>query len=458
MAARDRRRGVPDALRRAARRRRALRTGPVRRRPRPARPVQPSRRRAVGGARRTTLPPAPSPPCCPTTPTCRSTACPSPGGCPPPRHRWSRPPSIRTRPSAAAPGHGERQLSTSPAPATTRPRTASSTRPPRRAGACWSCPPGSRRVPTRKRSRRSRRSCGRLLTREGSTTDERAPSPPPLTAERDRRRHRPPRPGGGRALRPRRARTPRELHATDVTVDTANRLQGREFDVTVVLHPLSGRPDATAFHLETGRLCVLTSRHRHACVVVCRAGVAELLDDHPSTEPVQLGVTVKFPDGWEANHAVLSHLSAHTVPWRRVSPAVRPSSPPCADLHTRGRSGTMGGGPLQMEVGTCPSRDSAPDPRGGAPALPPSCTAALRALREQGRLRAVLRPGRDHRPARAAGALDRAGAGIPRRRRPCGGVPGDGRGAARRPQAVRPPLGRGGRRARATGRRTTHAR
>jgi hypothetical protein len=101
-----------------------------------------------------------------------------------------------------------------------------------------------------------------------------------------------------------------------VAVDTANRLQGREFDLTVVLHPLSGRPDATAFHLETGRLCVLTSRHRHACVVVCRAGVAELLDEHPSTEPVRLGVTVKFPDGWEANHAVLAHLAEHRVPWR----------------------------------------------------------------------------------------------------------------------------------------------
>ncbi|BCL30405.1 AAA domain-containing protein [Streptomyces aurantiacus] len=107
-----------------------------------------------------------------------------------------------------------------------------------------------------------------------------------------------------------------ELGVQEVTVDTANRLQGREFDVTVVLHPLSGRPDATAFHLETGRLCVLTSRHRHACIVVCRAGVTDLLDDHPSTEPVQLGVTVKFPDGWEASHAVLSHLSEHRVPWK----------------------------------------------------------------------------------------------------------------------------------------------
>ncbi|MGW4382320.1 AAA domain-containing protein [Kitasatospora sp. NPDC004531] len=98
-----------------------------------------------------------------------------------------------------------------------------------------------------------------------------------------------------------------------VTVDTANRLQGREYDVTVVLHPLSGRPDATAFHLETGRLCVLASRHRHACIVVARAGIAELLDEHPATEPVQLGVAVKFPDGWEANHAVLARLSEHRV-------------------------------------------------------------------------------------------------------------------------------------------------
>ncbi|HLU73714.1 MAG TPA: AAA family ATPase [Nonomuraea sp.] len=99
----------------------------------------------------------------------------------------------------------------------------------------------------------------------------------------------------------------------EITVDTANRLQGREYDVTIVLHPLSGRRDATAFHLESGRLCVLTSRHRHACVVVARAGIAELLDAHPSAEPVQLGVPVKFPDGWEANQAVLEHLAAHRV-------------------------------------------------------------------------------------------------------------------------------------------------
>jgi hypothetical protein len=94
----------------------------------------------------------------------------------------------------------------------------------------------------------------------------------------------------------------------NITVDTANRLQGSEFDLVIVLHPLSGRRDATAFHLEAGRLCVLTSRHRHACIVVARAGIPELLDAHPATEPVHLNVPAKFPDGWEANQALMAHL------------------------------------------------------------------------------------------------------------------------------------------------------
>jgi hypothetical protein len=150
----------------------------------------------------------------------------------------------------------------------------------------------------------------RLLDRGGAATSERAPDPTPLTAERIAvgTAHR------DQAAAVRAALT--DLGVMDVTVDTANRLQGREYDVTVVLHPLSGRPDATAFHLETGRLCVLASRHRHACIVVCRAGVSDLLDDYPSTEPVQLGTLVKFPDGWEANHAVLARLAEHRVRWR----------------------------------------------------------------------------------------------------------------------------------------------
>ncbi|MFH8891343.1 AAA domain-containing protein [Streptomyces sp. NPDC017949] len=150
----------------------------------------------------------------------------------------------------------------------------------------------------------------RALDRGAVTVDEQSPDPSPLTADRI---------AVGTAHRDQAAAVRAALAAlgvSGVTVDTANRLQGREYDLTVVLHPLSGRPDATAFHLETGRLCVLASRHRHACVMVARAGIADLLDAHPSTEPVQLGVTVKFPDGWEANHSVLAHLAEHRVVWR----------------------------------------------------------------------------------------------------------------------------------------------
>lgn len=104
------------------------------------------------------------------------------------------------------------------------------------------------------------------------------------------------------------------VDATDVVVDTANRLQGREYDVGVVLHPLSGRAAASEFHLETGRLCVLLSRHRQACIVVGRAGIADVLDAHPGAMPVWLGARIAVPDGWEANQVVLERLQAVKVP------------------------------------------------------------------------------------------------------------------------------------------------
>jgi hypothetical protein len=94
-----------------------------------------------------------------------------------------------------------------------------------------------------------------------------------------------------------------------VTVDTANRLQGRQFEVTLVWHPLSGRRDASAFHLETGRLCVLASRHRQACIVVARAGIEDQLHEYPADEPVWLGTDPPPIDGWAANVSFLDHLS-----------------------------------------------------------------------------------------------------------------------------------------------------
>jgi hypothetical protein len=98
-----------------------------------------------------------------------------------------------------------------------------------------------------------------------------------------------------------------------IVIDTANRLQGHECSVTIVLHPLSGRSDTSAFHLEAGRLCVLASRHRHACIVVARGGIAELLDTYPYAHYARPGPSCKTPDGWEAHHTVFAHLTQHTI-------------------------------------------------------------------------------------------------------------------------------------------------
>lgn len=94
-----------------------------------------------------------------------------------------------------------------------------------------------------------------------------------------------------------------------VTVDTANRLQGREFEVVLVWHPLSGRIDTSAFHLDTGRLCVMASRHRQACIVVARAGIQELLDSHlPSGQRPKGARDDREHDGWRAHRRLIARL------------------------------------------------------------------------------------------------------------------------------------------------------
>jgi hypothetical protein len=103
------------------------------------------------------------------------------------------------------------------------------------------------------------------------------------------------------------------LPVNQVVVDTANVLQGREFEIVVVWHPLSGRRDASEFHLDAGRLCVLLSRHRQACIVISRGGIREQLSNHAPTEPVWLGETAPTLDGWHAHLTVIEHLERHAV-------------------------------------------------------------------------------------------------------------------------------------------------
>jgi len=66
----------------------------------------------------------------------------------------------------------------------------------------------------------------------------------------------------------------------DIRVTTPERWQGLEKPVMVAVHPLSGVMSPSAFDLETGRLCVMSSRHQAACFFVTRDHVSDTLDDH----------------------------------------------------------------------------------------------------------------------------------------------------------------------------------
>ncbi|MEU8158842.1 AAA family ATPase [Micromonospora parva] len=99
-----------------------------------------------------------------------------------------------------------------------------------------------------------------------------------------------------------------------MTVTTANKIQGREFAITLVWHPLAGRVDATEFHLDPGRMCVMLSRHRHASIVVGRAGADQILLSHPDNTELIVGENQPEVDGYTAHWNVLDHLAHHRVP------------------------------------------------------------------------------------------------------------------------------------------------
>ena len=100
-----------------------------------------------------------------------------------------------------------------------------------------------------------------------------------------------------------------------VVVETANKLQGLEFDLTIAWHPLAGLPEPDGFHLDPGRLCVLLTRHRHACIVISRVGDNELLEDQPPpATPAYLGWDPDpVLDGWEVHRQVFEALEPFRI-------------------------------------------------------------------------------------------------------------------------------------------------
>lgn len=82
-------------------------------------------------------------------------------------------------------------------------------------------------------------------------------------------------------------RLPRNLRRK-VKVDTPERWQGLQLPVMVIAHPLSGVLHPSDFDLETGRRCVMASRHQAGLIIVTRDHVGETLDTHlpVSEQPV----------------------------------------------------------------------------------------------------------------------------------------------------------------------------
>jgi len=102
----------------------------------------------------------------------------------------------------------------------------------------------------------------------------------------------------------------------DVTVSTANKLQGLTYEVVIAWHPLAGLAEVDAFHLDPGRLCVMLTRHRHACIVVGRAGDRELVQGIPPATPAYVGWDANPAlDGWYVHEAVFEALAPHRRLW-----------------------------------------------------------------------------------------------------------------------------------------------
>lgn len=99
------------------------------------------------------------------------------------------------------------------------------------------------------------------------------------------------------------------LGMESVLVETADRFQGLERPVMLVHHPLSGRADADGFHLDAGRLCVMTSRHSVVCFLFARAGIEEILLRHaPSGDRILGSQEDEEFEGWNAHLSVLRAL------------------------------------------------------------------------------------------------------------------------------------------------------
>lgn len=101
---------------------------------------------------------------------------------------------------------------------------------------------------------------------------------------------------------------------SELSVSTTNKVQGREFALTVAWHPFAGLDRCDRVLPSPDRLCIVLSRHLHACIVVGRAGTADILLEHPVSDDLVIGGPEPQVDGVTPHHHILEHLSLHRMP------------------------------------------------------------------------------------------------------------------------------------------------
>jgi hypothetical protein len=101
-----------------------------------------------------------------------------------------------------------------------------------------------------------------------------------------------------------RSALPKRLIAEGLVVDTPERWQGQQRAVMLVAHPLSGIEHPSGFDLETGRLCVMSSRHQSALLIFARDHVKHTLQSHMPSATQSPGL----PDAIGNGHAIHSRF------------------------------------------------------------------------------------------------------------------------------------------------------
>ena len=110
---------------------------------------------------------------------------------------------------------------------------------------------------------------------------------------------------------------PEWLEKNGIFVTTANKFQGLQRKIIILLHPLSGKPSYEEFASDAGRLCVSLTRHEIACFVVYRKGIDAMLKSDPMIKNISNIQKDSAYEGWKTNLEMykILHSKERRVEW-----------------------------------------------------------------------------------------------------------------------------------------------